>query len=264
MDEKENATEHLKLYSKNAITGATFLGGPLAAGYLIRENYLQLNEPEKGKKVLLYAVVISILLIGSLLLVPESVIDKIPRFIIPITYTALIALYLDKIQGTVLSQHKKSGNAFHSGWRAVVIGIISLLLVVAISSIFFVLSEAGTLFSTVNYEKNTMLFSKNEELTLSFYDHIETKSDAQLLLELDTKIIPKWKENILLIEENAKIKSLSEERKEENELLLKYARLRLETFETFRKGYGGIMENHEARLNMLHIEIDFVLNKLNK
>ena len=38
------AQKDLKLYSHRAIGGATFLGGPLAAGYMIGENFKVLNK----------------------------------------------------------------------------------------------------------------------------------------------------------------------------------------------------------------------------
>ena len=44
MTEKENDTKDLKFYSQKAIGIATFIGGSLAAGYLVRENYLSLNK----------------------------------------------------------------------------------------------------------------------------------------------------------------------------------------------------------------------------
>jgi hypothetical protein len=45
----ENKTEKIKLYSSKAISGATFLGGPLAAGYLIGENFKAINKPTEGR-----------------------------------------------------------------------------------------------------------------------------------------------------------------------------------------------------------------------
>ena len=39
-----------KIYKNRAIEIATFLGGPLVAGYLIAENFKAFNEPDKSKK----------------------------------------------------------------------------------------------------------------------------------------------------------------------------------------------------------------------
>lgn len=50
-------TSQIKLYSSNAIGVATFLGGPLAAGYLIGENYKSLNQPKEGQQSLIIGIV---------------------------------------------------------------------------------------------------------------------------------------------------------------------------------------------------------------
>ena len=52
MTEEENITKDLKFYSQKSISIATFIGGPLAAGYLIRENYLELNKPNTAMRAL--------------------------------------------------------------------------------------------------------------------------------------------------------------------------------------------------------------------
>lgn len=40
--------EHSKLYSKLEITIATYFGGPLAAGYLVKKNYQVMGKTKKG------------------------------------------------------------------------------------------------------------------------------------------------------------------------------------------------------------------------
>jgi len=62
MTEQENLTKNLKFYSQKAIGIATFIGGPLAAGYLIRENYLSLEKPNEAKKSLIIGIISTILL----------------------------------------------------------------------------------------------------------------------------------------------------------------------------------------------------------
>lgn len=49
----ENKTKDIKLYSSKSISGATFLGGPLAAGYLIGEKLKALDKPDEGRKSLM-------------------------------------------------------------------------------------------------------------------------------------------------------------------------------------------------------------------
>jgi hypothetical protein len=50
------APPEFKLYKENAIVGATFLGGPLVAGYLAAENFKQLEQPAKARTAWIIAI----------------------------------------------------------------------------------------------------------------------------------------------------------------------------------------------------------------
>ena len=60
MIEQDNPTKNLKFYSPKSIGLATFLGGPLAAGYLARENFLALDDPKSGNNALILGVISTI------------------------------------------------------------------------------------------------------------------------------------------------------------------------------------------------------------
>lgn len=80
-----------KIYKDRAIWVGTFLGGPLAAGYLIAENFKAFNEFDKAKKTWIYAIIATVAVFGGVFLIPDNV--KVPNQIIPLIYTA-IAYYL--------------------------------------------------------------------------------------------------------------------------------------------------------------------------
>lgn len=134
MTESQQDTKNLKLYSQKAIGLATFIGGPIAAGYLIRENYLSLDKPDEGKNALLISIVATVLLFTGIFMIPESIMDKVPNQIIPMIYTGIIYLIVEKIQGELLNKHKENEYAFYSRWNAAGIGLISL--VILLSGIF--------------------------------------------------------------------------------------------------------------------------------
>ena len=115
-----------KLYKTKSITLATFFGGPLAAGYLIGENFNSLNEPDKGLKVKIIGIIATVLLFITIFSVPEKIMSKIPNSIIPLIYTGLIWGYVEWSQGEYLKHHEENENSFFSGWRASGIGLISL------------------------------------------------------------------------------------------------------------------------------------------
>lgn len=261
MTEKENKTKDLKFYSQTAIVIGTFIGGPLASGYLIKKNYLSLNKADEGKKSLIIGIISSILLFLGILMTPDSIMDKIPSQILPAIYTTIVYVIVEKKLGPILNLHKENGNEFHSIWRAVGIGFISLIiLLIGIFGYSYLSSDT---YEYKKYNAKIVEFTKNETESIVFYDHIDTETNNSLIKELDKKTIPYWEENIEIIKESNNIKNLPSELLEQNKTLLKYSELRLKAFELYKK---AIIENtsiYQAEIEKIHIEIDEQLKKLN-
>jgi len=257
MTEQENNSKDLKFYSQKAIGIATFIGGPLAAGYLIRENYLSLGKPDEGKKSLIIGIISTILIF----MLPESIIDKVPNQILPAIYTGIIYGIVEKIHGTILNQHKENGNEFYSGWKASGIGLISLIILSIGIFGYVYFSPDGQEYEKYNAE--IAEFTKNETESLVFYEHINTETSNSLIQELDNVTIPKWKENIEIIKQSNNIENLPSELLEQNILLLKYSELRLKAFELLKKAISEDTEKYSQELKQIHLEIDKQLEKLN-
>ena len=261
MTEIENKTENIKLYSSKAISGATFLGGPLAAGYMISENFKALDKPDEGRKSLIIGIVSTVILFGGIFLLPESLIDKIPRQLIPLAYTAIIWGIVEWKQGDILKAHQESNNSFFSGWRAAGIGLISLV-IIGIGIFGYAFMESSNPAYEI-YDNKIAEFSENENESLTIYDNIEFKSKAKLLSELDTKATPKWKRNIEIVSELKNINGLPSELSDQNETLLKYSELILETFLLIKKAVSEDTDEYDVQLNMLNTRIESELKKLN-
>jgi hypothetical protein len=261
MTEQENNTKDLRFYSQTAIGMATFIGGPMAAGYLIRENFLSLDQPDKGKKSLIIGIISTVLLFTGIFIIPESIMDKVPNQILPAIYTGIIYLIVEKIHGTILNQHKENGNEFYSGWKAAGIGFISLIILLIGIFGYAFLSPDGEEYEKYNAE--IVEFTKNETESLVFYEHIDTETSNSLIQELDNKAIPKWKENIVIIKKSNNIENLPTELLDQNKILLKYSELRLKAFELFRKAISEDTEKYYPELEQVHKEIDEQLIKLN-
>ena len=167
MIEKEDDTKNLKFHSQKSIAIATFIGGPLAAGYLIRENYLSLNKPDEGKKSLLIGFVATVLLFTGIFMIPEAIIEKVPSFVIPAIYTGAIYLIVEKIHGKILNKHKENENNFYSQWRAAGVGFISLIVLLIGIFGYVYLSVSGDEFE--KYDAEIAKFSKNETESLLFF-----------------------------------------------------------------------------------------------
>tara|TARA_R110001583_G_scaffold22614_3_gene84676 strand:+ start:745 stop:1542 length:798 start_codon:yes stop_codon:yes gene_type:complete len=257
----ENTTKNINLYSSKAIGGATFLGGPLAAGYMISENFKALDKPDEGRKSLIVGIVTTVILFGGMFMLPERIIDKLPRQLIPLIYTGIIWGIVEWTQGDILKAHKENNNSFYSGWRAAGIGLISLI-IIGIGIFGYAYIESSNPAYEI-YDTKIAEFSKNENESLTFFDNIDFKSNSTLLTELDNKVIPKWKSNIQIINELNSLDGLPSDLLKQNKALLKYSELRLEAFLLIRKAVSEDTDKYDSQLNMLNIKIDKELKKLN-
>ncbi|CAI8413960.1 MAG: Uncharacterised protein [Polaribacter sejongensis] len=257
----KNRTKEIKLYSSKSISGATFLGGPLAGGYLISENLKALDKPDEGRKSLIIGIISTIALFGGIFMIPETIIDKIPNQLFPLIYTGIIWGFVEWTQGDVLKAHKENGNSFFSGWKAAGIGFISLV-IIGIGIFGYVYLESNNPAYKI-YDEKIAEFTKNETESLAFYDHINTETRNSLIQKLDNSTISKWKENLKIIKELNSIENLPSELLEQNIILLKYSELRLKAFNLFKKAISEDTEKYSQELEQIHKEIDEQLTKLN-
>lgn len=129
-----------KIYKDRAIWVGTFLGGPLAAGYFIAENFKAFNDSDKAKKTWIYTIIATIVVFGGVFLIPDNV--KIPNQIIPIIYTAIAYYLVQHFQGQNISTHINEGGQIHSWWRTITVGIIGLVITIIPIFGFALLSES--------------------------------------------------------------------------------------------------------------------------
>ena len=131
-------TPSFKLYKDRAIYIGTFIGGPLVAGYLAAENFKQLGQEEKAKASWIIAILSTIVIFGGIFLV--SNIDKVPRYIIPLIYTLIAQFLVKKYQGDAIETHIEKGGLLYSIWRAVLIGLIGLVILFIVIFIIIMLT----------------------------------------------------------------------------------------------------------------------------
>lgn len=260
MTEQENKTEHLKFYSKNAIGLGTFLGGPLAAGFLIRENYVSLSEPEKGKRALFIGIITTILLLVGIFIIPEQIMSKVPQQILPALYTGAIFLIVEKIHGKILTQHKENDNEFFPIWKSAIVGIISLALI--LGGIFGVLSLSPENENELLFNAKMEEFSKNEAESILFYERLETASREDLLQELKTVVIPNWEENIEILKEAKNIENLETNLMVQNDILLRYSKLRIEESTLFVNAIAEDTDEYNLQIQQVQQKINVQLSLL--
>ncbi len=249
-----------KLYTEKAVLITTFFGGPVAAGYMMGENYKALGEDKAGTRSFIIGLLSSILMYVALFLFPDSFIESIPTVIIPGIYTFIIVLIFQKYQKPAVALHKENGGEFYSGWKAAGIGGIFLLVQLAVIFLFIYIMIPD--FQTSTYDKGIEEFSKNETEALKAYDILQTGTEEQILFHLKENGIDLWKQNLVILDDLDKIDGLPDELRMQDALLRRYCNLRIVSYRIIEKMILEQSDEFVPKLDSLQNEIDMVLDNL--
>lgn len=247
--------ENKKLYSQRAISITTYFGGPLAAGILIRENYKILEKEKQGMYALIIGIISTVLLFAGLFSIPENIIDNVPNAIIPLIYTGIIYLIVEKIQGKELKLHKENKGKFQSGWKAAGVGAISLVIIAAVAFIAGDLSKTEPDFDVTSYDKGLSEFFENESTSLKVFSSIETENTDYLIKEFSKGLVL-WKSNKTIIETISVIENLPTELTIQNERLKEYCSLRIEHYEIILKALTEDTDKYVNQINSIGQKIE--------
>ncbi|MCV2483437.1 hypothetical protein OD917_00770 [Flavobacterium sp. SH_e] len=128
-----------KIYSKKAISTATFFGGPLVAGYCIAENFKAFNESEKARNTWLITGAFTIVIIAIAFNLPEN----FPTIIFPVIYSGVASYLIHTYQEKEIQKHMDNGGSTFGGWRVFFISILSVIILLGLilSSAYLFLGE---------------------------------------------------------------------------------------------------------------------------
>ena len=253
--------EEPKFYSQKGIGIATFFGAPLAASILIRKNYISLNEEKKGNITLGIGILSTILLFVGIFSIPESIINRIPNQIIPLIYTGIIYLIVERIQGKHLKEYQEQENKFISNWKATGIGLLSAILIFAPIGAYAYLEATNPVYE--KYNKQFDKFLQNEEASFEFYDNLETNTQFQLIQELNNITIPYWERNKEIIIKLDTLEGISDELLNQNKVLKEYCDLRIKEFRIFEKAIKEDTDQYAKEIDQIHLEIENKLKEVN-
>lgn len=260
MNSKENPYKDLKLYSLKAISVATFFGGPIAAGYLVRQNYLAINEVEKAKKSFIIGLISTVLLFTLLFILPEEIINRIPRILIPGFYTLLIHFIVNKLQSDLLKKHEERKNQFYTKWRATGIGFLfSLLIIIGIFVTSYILVPKEYRI----YDTKMETFYINDEETNNILTTIDNLNMTEAVDKINNIIAPKWKINVDILKRINQIENLPKELLEENKLFMEYSNLKIESFEVMKMSIMFDNEKYYNKLQNIYKKTDSIINLIN-
>ncbi len=124
-----------KIYNENMVRVSTLLAGPFACAYLMAQNYKTLGDEKRARRTLLYGGLITILVFGSLILLPDAVLDKVPNFLLPVVFAATAQLLVRKYQLPELELFLTSGGGKHSNWKVAGVSLVVLALEIAAAAV---------------------------------------------------------------------------------------------------------------------------------
>jgi hypothetical protein len=260
MKRQETLEENKKLYSQRSIGIATYLGGPLAAGILVRQNFINLNKERQGLNSLLIGIVSTFILFAGIFSIPDDIIDKIPNSLIPLIYAGVIYLIVESIQGADLKEFKENSGTFYSGWNAAGIGLLSGILIAGgILGYIFLLEEDWDVDS---YNSKIELHTANEEQALKLFEMLDSAQKNQITQFIKSTGIPKWEENLTVLNSIDKIENVPEEFISQVNLLKEYTRLRIEAYELISKAVQAESSEYDEEIIKRHNRIDEIISQL--
>ncbi len=115
-----------KIFTHKAISVATLFGGPIAAGFLISKNYKTFSNDDAARNSIFIGILSTILMFAGIFMIPENIIDKTPQQLIPLIYTAIIAVLIEKLQGQKIKDFLANDGKKASNWQAAGYGLIGL------------------------------------------------------------------------------------------------------------------------------------------
>lgn len=252
--------ENTKLYSQKAIGFATYIGGPLAAGILIRRNFINLNKERQGLNALIISAIGTALLFWGLFLIPEHIIDKIPNALIPLIYAGIIYVIVERIQGKELKELKDNNGEFYSGWRAFGVGMISGVII--FGGIFgYILLQEGS-WDSDTYNSKMELHTSNETEAMRLFEMLDSSPKSQIIRFIKDTGIPKWKENLEILSSIGEIESVPEEYENLVALFVEYTNLRIEAYELISKAVQLESSEFDEEIIKCHNRIDEIISEL--
>lgn len=116
------------LFTERAISGSTFLGGPLAGIYLIAYNFRQIGKESAARHTWLIGIPTIIILIPLLMSIPEHIISESISKYFHLLWVIPVYIVVKIYQQKEIENHLASGGEKGSAWKATGIGFVSLVI----------------------------------------------------------------------------------------------------------------------------------------
>jgi hypothetical protein len=115
-----------KVFKEKSIPTASMIGGPIAAGYILAENFKALGQSHKVVPTWILSILTTIAIFVLVFTIPEDV--NIPNMLIPLTYTGIAYIIFRSTQTEKVNKHLEDGGKAHSWGRVIAVSLIGLLI----------------------------------------------------------------------------------------------------------------------------------------
>ncbi len=255
--------EDKKLFTQKGISIATFLGGPLAAGYLVRQNFRALGKETEA----LISIILGILLTAAtfipLFMLPEDIVDKIPNQLIPAIYTA-DDLGFRGYEDTRIQGYKEEERQFESNWKATGIGLLWMLVLVGVFAVYIFTSPEMSAEVDSEIHRKMEQIAINEDKALKIYRmDPNTVSREDLIRVVEDEGIFYWNTNLQLLEEIQHYE-LEESYVRYVRKLMEYTRIRLATYVLIKKSIDEGTNKYNTEIESKNTEIERLLQEIDQ
>lgn len=128
-----------KVFTAKMLWVASYLGGPLVAGYVLAHNYKVFGQQKRVQQAWIWSAVVTIVVFISVAFIPESV--NIPNFIIPFFYTGIAAIFFHKTLQSNTDKHLEQAGRKQSWWLVIGAAVVGLIVTFVIGFVTFILVD---------------------------------------------------------------------------------------------------------------------------
>jgi hypothetical protein len=100
----------------------TFVGGPLAGAYFLRANFMAKGDRRSATQATVWGIAFTLALLIAIPFIP----DGLPAPVIPISYTIIVRMIIEKMQFTKAQIASSTAYAFHAPGRVALIALLGM------------------------------------------------------------------------------------------------------------------------------------------
>ena len=239
-----------KVYKDKEIWVGSLLGGTLAAGYMVAENFKALGEPKKVRKTWIMTIAATLFIFYLIFFAPY--LDRIPNNIFTLVWTAIIVVTAQIFQGEKIREYIRLGGQVQSWWKTLAVAAVGIVVtLIPLIGLSFLLSS-GTDITIKNYGvmKHEISFDKNN------LPEAEADAIAQSLQKL--YFFDDEKQKFIYVKKVGSSYEISISADKS----IKSNSPAIEWFTNLRNDMQGIFPNNKIIINLVVDDLDNVIKRL--